>query len=193
MGQKKHSTSDRRCQPRRRTCLCKVCRRPFTPKTWNQRYCGALECLIVVRRWQAQKRQQRRRALEAAREKHRKAERDRRRRKAALQREPVDHGGGDSHGSAPGGPRGHAANLAERVPGGCFCDRPGCFSPVRTVRRGRAHYCSLECLTAVRRVLDRERKWRLRRSPEGKEKRAQEYVRCRTLRRESFVPPPVPT
>jgi hypothetical protein len=43
-----------------------------------------------------------------------------------------------------------------------FCDRPGCYEPVRPCCRARARYCGKECSKAMGRVRDRERKckWR---------------------------------
>ncbi len=40
-----------------------------------------------------------------------------------------------------------------------FCDRPGCYDPVRASRSKAAKYCSDGCRRAVHRVRDRERKW----------------------------------
>lgn len=40
-----------------------------------------------------------------------------------------------------------------------LCARPGCYEPARKLGRSQARYCGPACRQAVRRVLDRERKW----------------------------------
>lgn len=56
--------------------------------------------------------------------------------------------------------RGHASHeTCQRRP---LCDRPGCYEPPRPSLRRRASYCGAECASAVRRVFDRERRWRAR-------------------------------
>src|SRR5439155_1279779 len=55
--------------------------------------------------------------------------------------------------------RGHAARIFLTRP---FCDRPGCYQPALKWGRSAARYCCSACRQAVRRVLDRERKWRQR-------------------------------
>ena len=63
-----------------RVCLRKGCGRKYQPRRWNQRYCQDPECLRLVRRWQAAKRQAKRRQDEAAKAQHAEAERVRRQR-----------------------------------------------------------------------------------------------------------------
>ena len=48
-------------RPRIRNCLRKGCRRRYQARSWNQRYCQEPECLRQVRRWQAARRQAKRR------------------------------------------------------------------------------------------------------------------------------------
>jgi hypothetical protein len=61
-----------------------------------------------------------------------------------------------------------------------FCDRPGCYDPVRCSCRARARFCCDECGQAMRRVLDRERKWLRRNTYAGRFKRQLEYQQaCR--------------
>jgi len=167
-------TSERSRKTRRRalrllTCLRKGCNRRFLPGSWNHRYCRDPDCAREVRRWQARKRQERRRSTEAGKAAHREAEK---RRRAALpeRREAARRQGAE--GSATG-PRGHAA------PGGKICDRPGCFAPPAEAVNGQARYCRAGCRQAVRRVLDRERKWFSRQTPAGIFKRRLEYARRR--------------
>ena len=66
-----------------RICLRKGCGRRFQARRHNQRYCREPECLKKLRRWQAAKRQQKRRADAEGRRRHAEAERQRRERKAA--------------------------------------------------------------------------------------------------------------
>ena len=84
-----------------RTCLRRGCGRSFQPRRWNQRYCHDPECLRLLRRWQAAKRQQERRRRPEARKAHADAERARRARRRAEGRDsppaasPHEHGVGD--------------------------------------------------------------------------------------------------
>jgi hypothetical protein len=65
-----------------------------------------------------------------------------------------------------------------------LCDRPGCYeSPLKSVRNP-ARYCGRACRQAVRRVLERERKWRSRGTFRGRRQRAQEYQAARAQRAE---------
>jgi len=69
-----------------------------------------------------------------------------------------------------------------------LCDRPGCHEPPAVSVRNPARYCCAACRQAMRNVQDRERKWRLRGTLEGRLKRACEYQAARRRR-----PPPCPT
>jgi len=163
------SRKTRRRPPRYRTCLRRGCGRRFLPRSWNHRYCSDPECARELRRWQARKRQERRRSTEAGKAAHRDAER-RRRADLREQRETAQRRAAEG---SEAGPRGHAAA------GGKICDRPGCFDPPPERANGQARYCGAECRRAVRRVLDRERKWLSRQSPVGIFKRSLEYARRR--------------
>jgi len=55
-------------------------------------------------------------------------------------------------------PRGHAQHKV----GGPFCDRPGCYGAPLIWKRWGECFCSEERRAALRRALDRERKWLLR-------------------------------
>ncbi len=73
-------------RPRSRVCLRKGCGRKYQPRPWNQRYCQDPECLREVRRWQAAKRQARRRSTAQAKARHAADQRARRQRaKSASQ------------------------------------------------------------------------------------------------------------
>jgi len=63
-----------------------------------------------------------------------------------------------------------------------LCDRPGCHEPPPKVGRNQARYCCPACRQALRRVLDRERKWQWRGTFQGRRRRAQEYQAARARR-----------
>jgi hypothetical protein len=159
MGQVQHSStgpssaSGFRFRPR--ICLRKSCECSFEPRRWNQRYCQAAECLRLVRRWQAAKRQSQHRRCVANRQKHALAERQRRQRRcreviAAQEDSPSCVSTDES-----------AWSRSKSVSAD-FCDRPGCYESTRPSIRIVTRYCSDSCREAVRRVIDRERKWLLR-------------------------------
>ncbi len=145
----------------RRTCLRKGCGRRFQARRPNQRYCREPECLKEVRRWQAAKRQQKRRASAEGRRQHAETERQRRQRKASAAETPQEEQPAAPRPASgcPGCPvaaepaRGHAAERHPEI----FCDRPGCYDPVRKSPCAPASYCGDACRRAVNRVHDRER------------------------------------
>ena len=53
-----------------RVCLRKGCGRKYQPRRWNQHYCQDPECLRLVMRWQAARRQAKRRQDDAAKAQH---------------------------------------------------------------------------------------------------------------------------
>jgi hypothetical protein len=164
----------RRASPRRprpRLCLRKGCGRKYQPRRWNQRYCQDAECLRLVRRWQAAKRQAKRRQDDTAKAQHAQDQRARRRRAPPSPRSPKKH--------AIATARGHAAKIFSPSP---ICDRPGCHEPPPKSGRNQARYCCPCCRQAVHRVLDRERKWLLRDTFQGRRGREREYQAARTRR-----------
>ena len=60
-----------------------------------------------------------------------------------------------------------------------LCDRPGCYEPPPKSGRNQAKYCCRDCRQAVRRVLDRERKWLKRGAFQGHSNREREYEAAR--------------
>lgn len=82
MGQPQHSLSQPvSARPRAlplRSCLRRHCGHTFQPKRWKQRYCRDPECPRELRRWQATKRQRKRREQPEVRQRHAAAERKRR-------------------------------------------------------------------------------------------------------------------
>ena len=75
-------------RPRARICLRKGCGQKYVPRCWNQRYCQNPECLRAVRRWQAAKRQAKRRQDEAVKAQHAQTQRARRRRATSAPQTP---------------------------------------------------------------------------------------------------------
>ena len=192
MGQDQHicllqaAASRGRCV-RRRVCLRKGCGCVFQPARWNQRYCQAPECLQLVRRWQASRRQRQRRQQAEHRERHRVAERERRKRL----RDQAAHDKPKSPVSSPANEPTQPGEKDELMDGAWsrsndlpkdFCDRPGCYDPVRCSCRARARYCGEECALVMRRVVDRERKWIRRNTYAGRFKRQLEYQQARRRR-----------
>jgi hypothetical protein len=142
-------------RPRRaRRCLLKGCERWFTPAYPQSRYCCAA-CREAARRWRRAQASRRYRASAAGRERRREQHqryRQRRRQRAAAA-SAVPTAGEGQRPASPG------EDFIE-----CLCARPGCYvafwlNPLRSNRR----FCSLACRLALRRVLDREARYRQRR------------------------------
>jgi hypothetical protein len=154
-----------------RICLRKGCGRSYQPRHGKQRYCQDLECLKEVRRWQAVKRQQRRREQPEVRQQRAAVERERR----ARQREQRCCGQSlAAERSADSRHTDGAWSRKERN-SGPFCDRVGCYEKLRSCSNGQARYCGEDCRRDVARVRDRERKWLARKTPAGRFKRHLEY------------------
>jgi hypothetical protein len=158
-------TSPRR--PRARICLRKGCGQKYEPRRWNQLYCQDAECLRQMRRWQAARRQARRRLDAAAKAKDAAAQRARRERGESSQ---------TPNPTEVAVARCHAAKIL--LPS-VWCDRPGCYEPPLKSAGKPACFCGPACRQAVHRVLDRERKWRLRGTFQGRQGRKQEYAAAR--------------
>lgn len=167
--------------PQPRICLRKGCGHEYQPRRSSQRYWQDADCLNLVRRWQAAKRQQQRRSRPEVRQQQAAAERERRARLREEARRVA------ASGTSPGvGAENQAADERPAVSGAWsrtrnnsapFCDRPGCYEPLRDCVNGQSRYCDDDCRQAVRRVRDRERKWLFRKSRAGRLKRRLEYRR----------------
>lgn len=167
----RHDKPNCQCRrPRTRVCLRKGCGRTYQPRRSNQRYCQDPECLRLVRRWHAAKRQAKRRQEGEVKAQHAEAERARRQRVTSSQApKPPDVAAA----------RGHAAKIFSPTP---MCDRPGCHEPVVKSGRNQARYCCDACREAVRRVRDRERKWQFRGTFRGRRAREREYQAAQARR-----------
>ena len=161
IGSSTPSTSTSRFPPR--LCHRKGCNAVFVPRCWNQRYCREAECLQELHRWQNAKRQQWRRRRADVRRQHAEAERQRRGRQREEARvRQAEQSCLASSSSLPKSSLKRCAWSRSKKNPGDFCDRPGCFEPLRISCRAPAHYCSDECRQAMHRVLDRERKYKER-------------------------------
>ena len=174
MGQVQDTNESGACARGRRLgwriCLCKDCGRRFQARSYNQRYCQEPECLNKVRRWQGTKRQRAWRAGAERRQRHAEVERQRRQQKASQAGSPQASQAATADAAAESRPWSRSEKLPE-----VFCDRPGCYQPVRNSPRAPARYCSDACRAAMARAHDRERKWLRRNGEEGRCQRRLEY------------------
>jgi hypothetical protein len=173
-GKRKRRPKARARRPRPRSCLRKECGRNYLPRRWNQRYCHEPECQRQVHRWQAARRQAKHRQNDFAKARH--AEAEKLHRQQAKLASQVDQ----KPEVMPA--RGHADGSTENFFSAPLCDRPGCYEPTVTSIRNPARYCCPACRQAVGNVHDRERKWRLRFTNDGRTKRAYEYRAARKRR-----------
>ena len=161
-----------------RICLAKGCGQVYQPRNCNQRYCQDPECLKKVGRWQAAKRQRKRRERPEVREREAAAECERRaHRREQRRRNALNQSGSSGAAHRDAG----ALSRKRRIPK-TFCDRPGCYEPPRCCCNGQARYCGAECRRAMTRVRDRERKWLARKTEAGQYKRGLEYQARRDSR-----------
>jgi hypothetical protein len=140
----------RQFKPRTRLCLLKGCERPFCPAYPGSRYCST-ECRKCARCW----------VQARARERYRQSPRGKERRQEQSQRYRCRC---KERGKCCDDPRG-CTEQSEGHPredtDGFLCKRAGCFLRVRLTRRSPLQkYCSAQCCRAVRRVRERERRWR---------------------------------
>jgi hypothetical protein len=142
------------CRHRRRHCLLKGCERLYWPRHWRSQYCSDA-CREAARRWRRWQASQRYRASQQGKERRR--EQSRRRRQRLRERPPASadvevpregqrkESGGEEFGGRP-------------------CDRPGCYEFFRLPHESSSkRFCSVACRLALRRVLDREARYRTRR------------------------------
>ena len=156
--------------PRCRRCLLKGCERFYRPTRPQSRYCSAA-CGHAARRWRRRQASRRWRASEPGKARRREQCRRSRRRiplvvlagptsssPAVVTSLPVT----EPAPAAPGeGQR--PATIAEKF-AAQPCQRPGCYAVFALQPRSpQQRFCSSSCRQALRRVLDRERRWRRRR------------------------------
>jgi len=133
---------------RRRLCLLKGCGCWFRPKCPLSRYCSA-GCRGEARRWAKRRAAERYRQTEKGKAARREQATARRRRRKEQRTE--------FRGSPP------SVGDHNECHQGFICARPGCYERViPTDRSPLKKYCSHECYMAMRRVVERERRWRER-------------------------------
>jgi hypothetical protein len=188
MGQQEDTTSAKSSQKTGRfpprPCLRKGCGCVFVPTHWKQRYCHEPDCERELHRWEAAKRQRKRRKDPRIRRQHAEQERERRRQRREERRRRLagtsPRSPTPNHDSPPDAPRAWSRN--RRHPEN-FCDRPGCYEPVRPCCRTRARYCGKECGKAMCHVRDRERKYKWRRKKKATRRRRDKHASRRRDRR----------
>ena len=142
--------------PRQRRCLLKGCERFFKPEYPQARYCS-VACQDAAERWRRWWADRAWRKTEGGRECRR--QQSCRYRERVRQRRKAEETG--AAGSAPAENEGERpADSSEKSP----CARPGCYVLFIPSRRSpRQRFCSCLCRKALRRVIQRERRWGRRR------------------------------
>ena len=145
------------CRPgRARRCLLKGCERWFEPAYPQSRYCSD-DCAASARRWRSVWASRRYRASDGGRVRRREQNRRYRQRRRELELAAASAEAAAAREGQRPGPGGE--DFCERM-----CARPGCY--VTFVVKHEARYrrfCSVACRLALRRVLDREWRYRQRR------------------------------
>jgi hypothetical protein len=145
-----------RHRPWSRRCLLKGCERPFVPPHPRSRYCSK-QCQDAAREWQRWRAARQYRATPGGREHRREQsrryrERQRLKRVAATEEMPADLREGQLK-----------EDFSEDF-SGKPCRRPGCYELFQPQPRSPLQsFCCPACRRALRRVREREARWRRRR------------------------------
>jgi hypothetical protein len=154
---------------RPRRCLLKGCEQWFIPCRPQSRYCSGA-CRDAAKRWRRSKSSQRYRSSAGGRQRRRAQHqryRQRRRERATASAADVP---APREGQRPACP---SEELVARR-----CARPGCYVWFSTVRgQSCQRFCSVACRLALRRVLDREARYRQRRRRWRRERMARRSQR----------------
>jgi hypothetical protein len=162
-----------------RQCLLKGCERPFQPTHPQAHYCSA-SCQAKARQWRRHRASQRWRASEVGKARRREQSRRYRRRiplvvvpSESVPAEPVAPSVAMEPPVATAREGQRPASSNENFPER-MCDRPGCYVlfPVMHEHCCR-RFCSMACRLALRRVLDREARYRERRRRGRRQRAAQ--------------------
>jgi hypothetical protein len=151
-------------RPRQRRCLLKGCEKLFRPTHPQARYCSP-ECRAAARRWRQRRASRQYRTTANGQEKRRYQSRRYRCRCAERRREAEAEA---DHPMMPDVPcecamQGCEGQRAAEESGFFFCDRPGCEEHFTLSKRSPCQrFCSSSCRQALRRVMERERRWRQR-------------------------------
>jgi hypothetical protein len=142
------------CVHRPRRCLLKGCERLFWPRHPRSHYCSE-ECRHAARHWQCWRASQRYRATENGKQQRcaqSKRYRERVREQQAASADEESPREGQRMASEP-------EDFSGRP-----CDRPGCYELFAIPHEHSCkRFCSVACRLALRRVLDREGRYRARR------------------------------
>jgi hypothetical protein len=141
------------CRHRPRRCLLKGCERLFRPRRPQARYCSA-GCQQAARRWRRRQASRRYRASDSGRERRR--DQARRYRQRLLERQTASAAVAlPDEGQRPASP---SEDFSTRR-----CERPGCYEHFSIKHEHSCRrFCSVMCRLALRRVLDRESRYRAR-------------------------------
>jgi hypothetical protein len=148
-------------RPRRRLCLLKGCEQAFEPSHAQARYCSAC-CRAGARRWRRWRASRTYRASEQGQSRRREQSRRYRQRRPLRELAAVE-----PHGEpAPPDPESAEPREGQRPAleseESC-CARPGCYELfVRCCRSPLQKCCGWLCRQALRRVRQREARWRRR-------------------------------
>ena len=147
-------------RPRRRLCLLKGCEQPFSPSHPQARYCS-VECHAAARRWRCWRASRTYRASDHGQARRREQSRQYRQRlrarRAEREAEPP---------RMPENPAAEAREGQRPAPASeeFCCARPGCYELFRLCSRSPLQKCcGWLCRLALRRVRQREARWRWRR------------------------------
>jgi hypothetical protein len=138
---------------RPRRCLLKGCERLFWPPRWQSHYCSEA-CRQAARRWQRWQSSQLYRVTEQGRERRREQSKRYRQRRRERQTASADvDSPREGQRPTPG-----SKDFPTRP-----CARPGCYElfPIPHEHSCK-RFCSVACRLALRRVLDREARYRAR-------------------------------
>ena len=151
-------------RPRQRPCLLKGCEKDFRPTHPQARYCSP-ECRAAARRWRRRRASRGYRQTTNGREKRqaqsqRQRSRCKERRQAAEAEPPLPSSPETLCPCAL--PQREGQRPAQQADFFC-CDRPGCEVHFALSSRSPCQrFCSPSCRQALRRVIERERRWRQR-------------------------------
>jgi hypothetical protein len=155
-------------RPRARRCLLKDCEQWFFPSHPQARYCS-VACRKAAQRWRRWRASQKYRASSQGQERRREQQRRYRQRCRQRQTSGPDAAADKVPSAGTGGDEvpereGQRPASAEENFGTRACDRPGCYERFVVHHAcSNQRFCSSLCRLALRRVLDREARYRQRR------------------------------
>ncbi len=162
---------------RERRCLLKGCERLFRPTHPQARYCSP-GCQQAARRWRRQKASRRYRSSAGGQQRRREQQQRHRQRRNERAAAAVDAAtASDTSATTRVGQR---PADADQIFPQRMCDRPGCYALFAVKHEPSCQrFCSWLCRLALRRVLDREARYRQRRRPSWRRARWRSRARPR--------------